>query len=311
MLQSPNHPLQPNFPPNLGTHPHTVMSQAPPVTSQHTSQPSIGAPASLQPSQLVPQIHAGPSYSSILTQPHPTAPYPPAMPEPQMVAPNTTINFAPSSSSQPVQYSQPPHPMQQTPQIVASQPPPILSQPPPMSTHPPPIGPAFTHHPPAHIPAHPLPILSHPPPGPPPIGHSGHPPPNINLPPPTGAAPPGSGPSWWKDALAKAKDIASVIGKPPPSVDRIAPPSVPPPGYQTENRSTEKANQHQGGQERYGRQLSAGDMREEGGDMNMRPSMGRRNSFEGGSSGWQAKHRRDDYRDRDVRRRRESFDYDK
>jgi len=46
--------------------------------------------------------------------------------------------------------------------------------------------------------------------------------------------------------------------------------------------------------------------------MNMRPSMGRRNSFEGGSSGWQVKHRRDDYRDRDVRRRRrESFDYDK
>jgi len=45
--------------------------------------------------------------------------------------------------------------------------------------------------------------------------------------------------------------------------------------------------------------------------MSMRPAIGRRNSFEGGSSGWQDKHRRDDYRDRDIRRRRESFDYDK
>jgi len=43
----------------------------------------------------------------------------------------------------------------------------------------------------------------------------------------------------------------------------------------------------------------------------MRPVGGRRNSFEGGGSGWQDKHRRDDYRDRDIRRRRESFDYDK
>ena len=76
------------------------------------------------------------------------------------------------------------------------------------------------------------------------------PPPNTTFPPPlgsqppTGAPPQGSGPSWWKDALAKAKDIASVIGKPPPSMD-AAPPSVPPPGYQTENRA-EKVGGHHG-----------------------------------------------------------------
>eukprot|EP00092_Neocalanus_flemingeri_P002757 GFUD01002952.1.p1 GENE.GFUD01002952.1~~GFUD01002952.1.p1 ORF type:complete len:1101 (-),score=245.48 GFUD01002952.1:544-3789(-) len=364
MLQSPNHPLQPNFPPNLSSHPHSIMSHAPSVSSQQPNpQASQGAPSSIQPPQIIPQMHPGPPYSSIITQPHPTAPYQAAHPEPQMVAPITTINFAPPCSTQPLQYTQPPHPMQQAPPIV-SQPPPILSQPPPLSSHPPPIGPAFTHHPSTHIPAHPPPILTHPPPGPPPVTHPGHSLPNITLPPPIdhfqgpppnqpplhlfgpppsatnvsvpppssfpdislpppsttfppplgtqpppSGPPPGSGPSWWKDALAKAKDIASVIGKPPPGIGPdVAPPSVPPPGYQTEARPIDKGGHHALGgrenniQERYIRQLS-GDRGE------LRPVLDRRNSFEGGNGGWQDKHRRDS-RDIDIRRRRGSSDYE-
>merc|ERR1719508_474352 len=105
MLQSPNHPLQPNFPPNLSSHSLSIMSQAPPISSH---QPNSQPPSSNQPPQIIPQMHPGPPYSSILTQPHPTAPYPPAHPEPQMVAPITTINFAPPCSTQPLLYSQPP-----------------------------------------------------------------------------------------------------------------------------------------------------------------------------------------------------------
>jgi len=58
-------------------------------------------------------------------------------------------------------------------------------------------------------------------------------------------------------------------------------------------------------QERYGRQLSGGETR-----VDSRPVLDRRNSFEGGSGVWQEQHRRDDPRDRDIRRRRESTDYD-
>jgi len=361
MLQSPNHPLQPSFPPNIGSHPHTIISQAPSVTSQQSSQSHS---VTLQPPQIATQIPVGPQYSSILSHQHPTAPYPPAHPEHQMVAP---LQAAPSNSHQ-MQFSQTPLPQ---PPPTVSQPPPILSQPPPLSSHPPPIGPTFSHHPPAHIPPQPPPIITHPPPGPPPASVShplpnislpppidpfqgpppsqpplhiygpppastdvsvpppstfpdiSHPPPNTNFPPPIGSQPPigmtnqqpppvthspamqpnvppqGSGPSWWKDALAKAKDIASVIGKPSPQLSGSSP-AIPPPGYQ----AIEKGHHAPGAaKERYERHLGGSDQR---GDN--RKQIEPRVSLEGGRGFWSENHNRDDPRDRDVRRRRVSGD---